>query len=198
MKIRVLPAVAFLLTVFTFTNAHAQTLGAGDISLRPGASATLAGSWTKISDATAAGGSAVWFPNAGAAKVTTAAAAPSSYFEITFDADAGVPYRLWMRLRAQNNDPLNDSVFVQFSGSVDDASAPIYRIGTTSAAEVNLEECKGCGISGWGWQDNGWGVGVLGPTIYFATAGTQKLRVQSREDGAVIDQILLSPAKYIA
>ena len=198
MKIRVLPVVALFLTILACTTAQAQTLGAGDISLRPGASATLAGSWTKTADATAAGGSAVWYPNAGAAKVTTAVAAPSSYFEISFDAEAGIPYRLWIRLRAQNNDPLNDSVFVQFSGSVDDTSAPIYRIGTTSAAEVNLEECKGCGISGWGWQDNGWGVGVLGPTISFATAGTQKLRVQSREDGAIIDQILLSPAKYIS
>jgi hypothetical protein len=177
--------------------ADGQTLGAGDILLRPGTSAVLAGSWTKTSDATAAGGSAVWYPNAGAAKQSTALAAPSSYFELTFDAQAGIPYRIWLRLRAQNNDWANDSVFVQFSGSVDGADAPIYRIGTTSAAEVNLEDCKGCGISGWGWQDNGWGTGVMGPDVYFAAAGAQTIRIQVREDGLSIDQIVLSPTTYL-
>ena len=178
--------------------ARAQTAGTGDIVLRPGSVATMTGQWTKLVDATAAGGTAAWFPNAGTAKVVTAAANPSSYFEIAFDADAGIPYRVWLRLRAQNNDWASDSVFVQFSGSVDTASNPVYRIGTTSAAEVNLEDCKGCGIAGWGWQDNGWGVNVLGPAIYFAAGGRQVLRVQSREDGAIVDQIVLSPSKFMS
>lgn len=192
-------AAAFLVCLASVSSvASAQTLGAGDISLRPGTSATFTGKWTKLTDATAAGGSAATYPNASAAKVTTAVAQPSSYFELTFDAQAGIPYRLWLRLRAQNNDWANDSVFVQFSGSVDSADAPVYRIGSTSAAEVNLENCKGCGISGWGWQDNGWGVGVLGPAIYFKTAGPQVMRVQVREDGAIVDQVLLSPSKFIA
>jgi endonuclease/exonuclease/phosphatase family metal-dependent hydrolase len=70
-------------------------------------------------------------------------------------------------------------------------------MGTTSALEVNLEDCSGCGISAWGWQDDGWGVGVLGPVIYFQSTGTQTLRVQTREDGFAIDQIVLSPAQYM-
>ena len=160
--------------------------------------AVLRGQWAKLNDATAAGGAALWYPNAGAAKVVIAEAQPASYFEVSFDATAGVPYRLWMRLRAQSNDWANDSVFVQFSGAVDSASAPVYRIGTTAAAEVNLEDCKGCGIANWGWQDNGWGTGVLGPAVYFERSGVQVLRVQSREDGAIIDQILLSPSKFIS
>ena len=158
----------------------------------------LSGQWTRLNDPTAAGGGALWYPNAGAAKITTAQAQPSSYFEVSFDAPAGIPYRLWMRLRAQGNDWANDSVFVQFSGAIDSAAAPIYRIGTTGAAEVNLEDCKGCGIANWGWQDNGWGVGVLGPAVYFERSGRQVLRVQSREDGAIVDQILLSPSKFMS
>ena len=67
-----------------------------------------------------------------------------------------------------------------------------YAIGTTSATDMNLEDCSGCGLSGWGWQDNGWGVGVLGPVIHFATTGTQRLRIQTREDGVTIDQIVIS------
>ena len=61
---------------------------------------------------------------------------------------------------------------------------------------MNLEDCFGCGISGWGWQDNGWGVGVMGPLIYFQTTGSQTLRVQVREDGLSIDQIVLSSGAY--
>jgi endonuclease/exonuclease/phosphatase family metal-dependent hydrolase len=68
-----------------------------------------------------------------------------------------------------------------------------FRIGTTSATEVNLEDCNGCGLSGWKWQDNGYGLNVTGESIYFATTGTQTMRVQTREDGLSIDQITLAP-----
>ena len=68
-----------------------------------------------------------------------------------------------------------------------------WRIGTTSATEYNLEDCSGCGLSAWGWQDNGWGVGVMGPLVYFATTGPHTIRIQTREDGLAIDQIVLSP-----
>jgi hypothetical protein len=179
------------LTGFSQSNAD-------DIVLRPAAGAALAGAWRVVTDASAAGGAAVYHPNAGAAKLTQALASPANYFELTFDAEAGVPYHLWMRGRAQGNYWGNDSVFVQFSGSVDDAGAATYRPGTTSALEVNLEECSGCGLSGWGWQDTGWGRGVLGPDVTFAASGTQRMRVQTREDGFVIDQIVLSPQRYLA
>jgi endonuclease/exonuclease/phosphatase family metal-dependent hydrolase len=89
-------------------------------------------------------------------------------------------------------------VFVQFSGSVTTSGSATYRIGTTSATEVNIEECNGCGLSGWQWQDNGWGTGVLGPRIYFATTGVHRIRVQTREDGLSIDRIVLSPSTYMS
>ena len=59
-----------------------------------------------------------------------------------------------------------------------------------------IEDCNGCGVSGWGWQDNGYGIGVLGPVMYF-TAGAQTIRIQDREDGIAIDQIVLSPDTYL-
>ena len=157
---------------------------------------TPAGRWVLQSDSTAAGGQRVRHPDAGAAKITTAAAQPANYFDVTFDAVAGVPYRLWVRSKADDNHWANDSVFAQFDKSVNASGAPQFRIGTTGATEVNLEDCSGCGLSGWGWQDNGWGVGVRGPLIYFATSGVQRLRVQTREDGLSIDQIVLSPSRY--
>jgi hypothetical protein len=92
---------------------------------------------------------------------------------------------------------------VQFSGTVAPAAAagevpePVYRIASTSSVEYNLEDASGAGLSGWGWQDNGWGRGVLGPLLYFAETGEQRLRVQTREDGLSIDQIVLSPNQFL-
>ena len=162
------------------------------------ADATVVGTaWQVVPDLSAAGGALVRNPNAGAAKITTALAAPASYVELTFQADANTPYRLWLRLRADSNYWGNDSVFVQFSDSVTGSGTPSWRIGTTSGADVNLEDCSGCGVSGWGWQDNGYGTGVLGPLISFASSGTHTLRIQTREDGASIDQIVLSASQYL-
>jgi hypothetical protein len=62
---------------------------------------------------------------------------------------------------------------------------------------VNLEECSGCGESGWGWEDDGWGaVNRNGVTLRFPEGGVQTIRIQTREDGVSIDQIVLSSEKY--
>jgi hypothetical protein len=170
---------------------------ASDVVLYASEAPVRAGNWQVVADATAAGGARIWNPDAGAAKVVTPLANPPSYFEMTFNAQANTAYHLWMRGKAQNDSPYNDSVHVQFSDSVDATGASVFRIGTTTSTEYNLEDCSGCGVSGWGWQDNGWGVGVMGPHIYFAATGTHTIRVQVREDGLSIDQIVLSPSTYL-
>ena len=170
------------------------TIAIGDIVLYGLQGHVTGTKWSIVSDSTAAGGKRLWNMNAGAPKVATAASNPASYVQFTFNAVAGKPYHLWIRGRGENNVYTNDSVFVQFSNAVTSAGAATMRIGTTSAAEYNLEDCSGCGLSGWGWQDNGWGAGVMGAKIYFSTTGTQTLRIQSREDGLSIDQIILSPS----
>jgi endonuclease/exonuclease/phosphatase family metal-dependent hydrolase len=168
-----------------------------DIVLQASNASTKAGKWSVASDSRAAGGKKMRHADGGASKLTTAEARPKNYFELTFRATAGVPYRLWLHGRAEGDGWDNDSVFVQFAGSVTASGSATYRIGTSSATEVNLEECKGCGLAkGWVWQDNGWGKGVLGSEIYFAKTGTQTLRIQTREDGLSIDQIVLSPSAY--
>ncbi len=147
-------------------------------------------------DSTAAGGTALWNPNAGQAKITPALASPTSYFERTFDAAAGTAYHLWVRLRAENNAPSNDSVHVQFSDSVDAGGSPTMRIGSSGSAQVVLQNgSSDTGDHGWGWADNGWD--TLGGHIYFATTGSHRLRIQQREDGAIVDQIVLSPSTYL-
>lgn len=162
------------------------------------ASARVAGAWQIVRDSAAASGRAALLPNAGRSKVTTPRASPADYFELTFTARGNTPYRLWVRGRAENNSTSNDSVYFQFSDSVSDSGAPTWRIGSTTGTGVILEHCSGCGISGWGWQDNGWGSPTtLGTLVRFATDGVKRLRVQNREDGFLIDQIVLSPGTYL-
>ena len=169
-----------------------------EIVFGAGAPSALAGTWRSIADTTAANGVAVGTPDAGLAKITTPAAAPAGYVEFTFTADAGRAYRLWLRGRAERDFYGNDSVFVQFNGSVDQAGAAIARIGTTDALTVNLEDGVNCGLAAWGWQDTGYGVNVLGPLVSFAAGGPQTIRIQTREDGFRIDQVVLSSNTYLA
>ena len=171
--------------------------GTSEVVLYAGQATTKTGSWTSVSDVSAAAGTRIYQPDAGVPKISTASANPAHYFDLTFSAEAGRPYRLWIRAKAQNDFWGNDSVWVQFSDSVNSSGASVFRIGTTSGTEINLEDCSGCGISGWGWQDNGWGVGVFGPQIFFQSTGTHTIRVQAREDGVSIDQIVLSPGTYL-
>ena len=170
--------------------AAAQSL----IDLPAETATARAGKWVVTTDSTASGGQRTMrHPDQGASKITTARSSPTDYFELTFSAAAGVPYQLRMLGKADQNYWGNDSVFVQFSGSVTSSGSSQWRIGTTSAAEVNLEDCSGCGLSGWKWQDNGYGTNAVAEPVYFATTGTQRMRIQTREDGLSIDQIQLIP-----
>ena len=154
----------------------------------------ISGTWTMVNDASAAGGSRIWNQDHGAAKLTTPLANPVNFFEITFEAEAGVGYHLWMRGKADNNAWANDSVYVQYSGSVDANSAATAQIGTTSARTLSIEQGTNAGVQGWGWSDDAWD--ALGAPIYFAVSGPHTIRVQVREDGLSIDQIVLSSATY--
>ena len=156
----------------------------------------LHGNWSMLTDATASGGAALSNPDAGQSKISPALGTPANYFERTFTPYSGVAYHLWVRLKAQNNALSNDSVHVQFSGSVDSVGSPTWRFGTTSSAQVVLQNgSSDPSVNGWGWADNGWG--VPGGNIYFAD-GPQTVRVQQREDGAIVDEIVLSPDTYLS
>jgi hypothetical protein len=170
---------------------------AGDIVLYAADAAVRAGAFRVVSDTTAAGGRRLEQPDAGATTIEPPLASPTHYVELSATVQADTDYRLWMRIKAANNSGYNDSVWVQSSGTVTGSGAAIYRIGTSSATRINLQDCTGCSVSGWGWQDNGFGTGVLGPTLRFDVGGVQTIRLQAREDGISIDQIVLSPGTYL-
>jgi hypothetical protein len=195
------------------------TIGAREVVLYASDADPIAGGWSLVSDATAADGLRLWHDKDSSGNDDELAANPSSYFEIPFQAEAGVAYHLWVRGKTDTNKhennsnlplspagtadgnereesaghgPEHDAVLVQFSGSVDSAGAATYRIGTTSATNVNLEECKRCRVAAWGWRDNGSSVNLSSLPIYFERAGAQTIRVQLKKDGLSIDQIVLS------
>jgi hypothetical protein len=131
------------------SRALSITVGARDRPLRRRRDAR-GPAWSLVADASAAGGSRMFNPDAAAAKLTVALASPANYFELTFQAEAGVAYHLWMRGKADKNAWANDSVYVQFSGAVAAGGAAINRIGSTGAAALSIEDGTNAGPAGMG------------------------------------------------
>ena len=100
--------------------AEAQQV-AGDVVLYAVEARARVGLWSLVSDATAAGGARMFFRDAGALPPKSALPSPNNYVELTFNAEAGIGYRLWVRGKAQNDSAANDSVFIQFSDSLNSA-----------------------------------------------------------------------------
>ncbi len=101
------------------TLAHASS---SDVVLYASKAPVKSGTWAVVADSSAAGGYAIGNPNLGAAKITTPLAAPKNYFQLTFPAYSGKAYHLWIRARSLNNATSNDSVYVQFSDSVNSSN----------------------------------------------------------------------------
>ena len=144
----------------------------------------------RVSVSGAAGGIAIENANIGEAKRVTAYSSPNSYVELTFEAGSGVPYSIWVRMKASGNASSNDSLHLQFDRSVNASGSAIHRIGTSKSMPVVLENCSDAGLNGWGWNDGGWC--EVGAPVYFQAAGRQRLRIQQREDGVMFDQIVIS------
>jgi hypothetical protein len=168
---------------------------AGDVVLYPSDVVRIAGNWARMSSSSGAGGQKMRSDDRGWSAPDAPRASPADYFEVTFTPEANQAYRLWVRLRAANDSKWNDSIWVQFSGAVTATGSPLWRIGSTSALLVNLENCSECGEAGWGWQSNAWWLGDSS-VVRFSSATPQTIRVQTREDGVDVDQIVLSPVTY--
>jgi endonuclease/exonuclease/phosphatase family metal-dependent hydrolase len=169
---------------------------AQDIVLHAIDVSTIRGHWARVDSWSAADNKKMLSTDQGWSAKAAPLADPTHYFEASFEAQAGVAYRFWLRLRSTSNTSTNDSVWVQFSDSVDGAGNPRYRIGTSDALGVNLETCEGCGVSEWGWWNGVWWKDQ-DTLIQFASSGTKTIRVQTREDGVQIDQIVLSASTYL-
>ena len=184
--------------VVTLMSSSSRVLAATpDVVLYASDVATLRGNWTKASTSGAAGGQSMSSVDNGWSTTSAPLASPADYFEASFSASAGTAYHVWLRLQGANNSKWNESVWVQFGDSTDTNGSALYRIGTTSALLVNLENCSGCGVSSWGWQGGAYWLSQQA-TIKFPTTGSHTIRVQTREDGVKVDQIVLSPVTYLS
>ena len=170
------------------TSPSEQVIYAADVT-------TISGLWRKAPDPSAAGGVKLSTPDNNGATVNAPQANPADFFEVPFNATAGTRYRVWLRMHAAGDSKWNDSVFVQFSDSVDAAGNPVYRIGTNNGYVVNLWPCATCQSFGWGWQRNAYWLADSGD-VWFPTGGSHRIRVQIREDGVEIDQIVISPSQF--
>lgn len=156
----------------------------------------LHGSFTKEASASAAANVKLQTTDVGYTTSANALASPQHYVDINFNASAGVAYTFWLRLRATGNSKYNDSVWVQFSNARVNGS-PVYGIGSTSGLLVNLAtDSTGASLQDWGWQNSAYWFSQPA-TLTFATSGAQTLRLQVREDGIQIDQVVLSSSRYL-
>jgi hypothetical protein len=182
-------------SVWSFTTGSGATGAASEVVIYASDVTSLFGTWSKVADSTAAGGIKLTSADNGVAALDAPQANPANYFDATFQAQAGTRYRVWLRIHALADSKFNDSVFVQFSDSVDAGGAATYRTGTPGGYTVNLWTCSTCQSFGWGWQRNGYWLADTGD-VWFQNTGTHTIRVQNREDGAEIDQIVISPVTY--
>lgn len=194
--IRRVVVVRLCVLSLVFLAAAVSAFAAPDIVLRASDVKTIRGNWYAINDVAAAGGQYMTSTDNGWSTTSTPLAQPNDYFEVSFTAPAKTPYHVWFRLRAPGDSKSSDSIWVQYSDAQTLSGAAVYSISTTAGLLVGLEACSGCGRSGWGWQDGAYWLSQPA-TIQFATTGSHTLRVQIREDGTEIDQIVLSPATYL-
>ena len=102
------------------------------------------------------------------------------------------PYHLWMRGKADKNAG-RTTRSSSSSRTRPTRRRPGNRIGTT-APRVSIEDGTNAGLSGWGWADDSYG--AAGADV-FRGHRPAHLRVQVREDGLSLDQIVLSSGAYL-
>jgi hypothetical protein len=190
-------ALTALAAIAVLAYPHASHAAAGDVVLYAADVGSIRGNWARVPSSSGAGGQKMFSNDNGWSSTAAPRASPADYFEVTFTAQANTPYRVWLRLRGTNDSKWNESAWVQFSDADNSSGSPVYRIGTTSALLVNLERCSGCGVASWGWQDRAYWESRP-PTVQFQTSGSRTIRVQTREDGVQVDQIVLSPVAYLS
>jgi Carbohydrate binding module (family 6) len=157
----------------------------------------LHGSWAKAEDPTSPDIVKLSTTNTGFAVTTAPLATPAHYVDVPFTPLANVPYTLWLRLKALNDEKSNDAVWVQFSGAYANGT-PVFQVNSTSGLLVNLAtDSTAASVRNWGWQNGAYWLSQPG-TFTFPAGGTQTLRIQVREDGVQLDQVVLSPSKYLS
>lgn len=97
------------------------------------------GNWKKYSDPEASSGAGIAdMPDQGQQQLVTLVH-PEHYFQVQFNAYKNTKYHVWVRMKANRNSIRSDSVYLQFSDSVDAYGKPIYQI-QSSVESQDLKE----------------------------------------------------------
>ena len=164
----------------TAAQAFTMVVSAREIVLYAADATTIAGTWSPIADASAAGNVRVWNRDAGAAKLAAPLASPANYFDLTFQADAGVAYHLWLRGKA---DKIPGRTILCSCSS---RSRWIARSGLCSASAPRLRRRSASKRRRTPACQAGAGGCVIRlacrARCIFAASGTQTIRIQVREE----------------
>lgn len=190
-------ARASVVAVALFMTVAASAEASSDIVLHSADVTAVSGNWAQVQSASGADVTKLQSVDRGWSTTEVPLASPRDYFEVSFSAPAAARYHVWVRLRATGESKFNDSVWVQFSDALDRQGRRVYAIGSTGALMVNLATCSSCALAGWGWQDGAYWLRQES-IVQFESSGTHRIRVQTREDGGQVDQIVLSPVTYMA
>ena len=170
---------------------YASEIGAGAVH----------GSWSIGADAGSPNGVALVSTDSGFAANDAPLASPAHYVDVTFNAESGTPYRLWLRLKALNNSKYNDAVWVQFSDARVNGS-PVYAIGSTAGLLVNLATGgTATSLNNWGWQNGAYWLSQATAVTFAASGGAHDAdpatrgRGEPRPDRAQSDALLQQRAR---
>jgi hypothetical protein len=107
---------------------------------------------------------------------------------------AGVPYRCWIHMKV--GEPGGPStanlVWVQFTGAVDSAGGTVLAPRTDSYLTA-----QGPTAQGWAWVGCDSEQPGLDHLVRFEETGEATVRIQAGMEGVGLDQIVLSPARYL-
>jgi len=129
-EVRLIPVTNPDLAPYPSSDHAAPPPAAGEVDLDPcGARTTMAGAWAR---AHAPDGQCLLLDGPDRGRLAAYPKIdPPDRAEIAFDAPAGVAYRIWVRIYSPASTGRSDSVYLQFSDSLDPEGAPRYRIGSS-------------------------------------------------------------------
>lgn len=105
---------------------------------------------------------------------------------------AGVPYRLWVHLRAAVGKKKPGVLYVQFSDAVDRGGKDVFRMNTAQFLTL-----RGTERDRWAWVGRDLAdARSQEPVLYFRTTGEVSVRVTVGDAGSAFDQLVLSPSRY--
>lgn len=105
---------------------------------------------------------------------------------------SGIPYRCWihMKVGTPKGRSQANTIWVQFSGAVDQSNKEILKLGSSSYLTA-----EGPTREGWVWV--GCNLAGTDSLVYFQSSGEVTVRLQAGSEGVGFDQFILSSAEFL-